>query len=345
MKSNVDFYIFFITLSYGVAVMNMNQYRYVIAIAENLSISKAARELFITQPALTKYLNKLEEDLGVSLFDRTVNPLQITYAGEVYVEEGRKLIEMQKRLEQQLGEISNLQRGRLTVGINSERGSWCLPLLVPEFKKRYPGIELQIVEGHSKFLEEEILKNHVDLAIGTLPIMSGELDFELLSDEPIILAVPAGHPIAQEYDLSLNTPFTPYYLEPERLNGQDMITLVREQGMGRVAYHFFERYGLHPNIVMTFKNNGTALRMASAGIGMVFALADAANRANLIQPMAWFTIEEPVFCRKSVAYFRKSLGLSPAARKFVALWKEMMVVNPLLGRSGCQAVMNPPHCR
>lgn len=324
--------------------MNMNRYRYVIAIAENLSISKAARELFITQPALTKYLNKLEEELGIQLFDRTVNPLQITYAGEVYVQEGRKLLEMERHLEQQLGEISNLHKGRLTIGINSERGSWCLPLLVPEFKKRYPGIELQVVEGHSQFLEEEILKNHIDLAIGTLPILSPELDFELLSDEPIILAVPAEHPIAQGYDLSLNTPFTPYYLEPQFLNGQDMITLVREQGMGRIAYQFFERHGIRPNIVMTFKSNSTALRMASAGIGMVFALADTANRANLIHPMAWFTIEEPVFCRKSIAYYRQALGMSPAAKKFVALWKEMMVVNPSLNRSSCQAIMNPPRC-
>lgn len=324
--------------------MNMNRYRYVIAIAENLSISKAARELFITQPALTKYLNKLEEELGIQLFDRTVNPLQITYAGEVYVQEGRKLLELEKHLEQQMGEISNLHKGRLTIGINSERGSWCLPLLVPEFKKRYPGIELQVVEGHSQFLEEEILKNHIDLAIGTLPILSPELDFELLSDEPIILAVPAEHPIAQRYDLSLNTPFTPYYLEPQFLNGQDMITLVREQGMGRIAYQFFERHGIRPNIVMTLKSNSTALRMASAGIGMVFALADTANRANLIHPMAWFTIEEPVFCRKSIAYYRQAIGMSPAAKKFTALWKEMMVVNPSLNRSCCQAIMNPPRC-
>ena len=61
--------------------MNLNCYRYVISIAENASISKAAKDLFISQPALTKYLNKLEEELGVRLFDRTVNPIRITYAG------------------------------------------------------------------------------------------------------------------------------------------------------------------------------------------------------------------------------------------------------------------------
>lgn len=322
--------------------MNLNCYQYIIAIAENASISKAAKELFISQPALTKYLNKLEEDLGVRLFDRTVNPIQITYAGEVYLQEGRKILEMQKRLEQRMGEISQFQRGRLTIGINSERGSWCLPILVPEFHKRYPGIELTVCEGHSQFLEEEILKNHVDLAIGTLPILAQDLDFIFLSDEPIILAIPVEHPIAKEFDLSLNTPFTPYYLDPARLNGQDMITLVQEQGMGRIAYQFFERHGIKPTITMTFKSNSTALRMASAGMGMVFALADTVTRSSLFQPMAWFTIEEPVFCRKSIAYYRKSLGLSPAGEKFISLWKEMLQTDTALQNERCLAILNPP---
>ena len=322
--------------------MNLNCYRYVISIAENASISKAAKDLFISQPALTKYLNKLEEELGVRLFDRTVNPIRITYAGEVYVQEGRKILEMQNRLNQHIGEISHLQRGRLTIGINSERGSWCLPLLVPAYRKLYPGIDLQIREGHSQYLEEEILKNHIDLAIGTLPVLAPDLDFVFLSDEPIILAVPADHPIAREYDLSLNSPATPYYLEPHRLNGQDMITLVREQGMGRIAYQFFERHGIKPNLIMTFRNNSTALRMASAGMGMTFALADTVARAALIRPMAWFTIENPVFCRKSIAYYRQSLGLSPAAVKFVDLWKDMIATYPALKSNGCQVISDPP---
>lgn len=318
--------------------MNANTYRYVIAIAENASISKAAKELFITQPALTKFLNNLEEELHLKLFDRTVNPIQITYAGEIFVEEGRNILEMQKRLEQKLTEHSNLQRGRLSLGINSQRGSWCLPILVPEFRKLYPGIELKICEGHSQYLEEEILKNHIDLAIGTLPLNSPELGYEFLAEEPIVLAVSQEHPIAREYDLSRNTPFTPYYLEPERLNGQDMIVLVREQGMGRIAYQFFERYNLAPHITMTLKDNKTALRIASAGQEMVFALAGTAQRESLIHPMAWFTIENPVFRRRVVAYFRKSPGLSPAAEKMVTLYRELSLTHPAFTSPSCQVI-------
>ena len=322
--------------------MNLNCYQYVISIAENASISKAAKELFITQPALTKYLNKLEADLGVRLFDRSISPLQITYAGELYVQEGRKIIEMHKRLNQQISEMSNMQRGRLTIGINSERGSWCRPVLVPEFRRLYPGIELKICEGHSRYLEEEILKNHIDLAIGTLPILAPDLDYIFLSDEPVILAVPTCHPIAQIYDLSLNSPYSPYFLEPESLNGHDMIILAQEQGMGRIAYQFFERYGISPHIVMTFKNNATALRMASAGEGITFALADTVSRVPLVQPMAWFSIENPVFCRKSVAYYRKSVGVSPIAEKFINLWKAMIQTNPFLKNKICTVVTHPP---
>lgn len=149
------------------------------------------------------------------------------------------------------------------------------------------------------------------MAIGTLPVQETDLDYVTLSDEPIVLAVPREHPIARRYDLAGNTPMTPYYLPPEELNGQDLITLVREQGMGRVAYQILRRHNIHPNIVMTLKNNTTALRMASAGLGMVFALADTAARAELLKPMAWFTLDDPVFCRKTIAYYYASYGLSP----------------------------------
>ena len=322
--------------------MNLNCYRYVIAIAENLSISKAANELFITQPALTKYLNKLEQELGVSLFDRTVTPLQITYAGEVYVREGRKILEMQKFLEQELDEISQMQRGRLTIGINSERGSWCMPLLIPAFQERYPKVELVIQEGHSKFLEDELLKNHIDLFIGTLPLSSSELTYEYLSDEPIVLAIPADHRIARSYDLSENSPQTPYYLSPERLNGEPFILLVREQGMGRIARKLLKKHNIEPQIVMTLKNNNGALRMASSGLGITFAVADAAKRTQLIRPLSYFTFEDPVFCRKSVACYKKSTGLSPLAANFVKFWKELMVTESSLKGTDCQVLHKQP---
>lgn len=268
-----------------------------------------------------------------------MNPIRVTYAGEVYIREGRKILELQKRLDQQLCEISRMQRGRLTVGINSDRGSWSLPILVPIFKERYPHVELSLQEGHSRYLEEEILKNHIDVAIGTLPVQETDLDYVTLSDEPIVLAVPREHPIARRYDLAGNTPMTPYYLPPEELNGQDLITLVREQGMGRVAYQILRRHNIHPNIVMTLKNNTTALRMASAGLGMVFALADTAARAELLKPMAWFTLDDPVFCRKTIAYYHASYGLSPLAKEFVDLWQEKMGEKST-GKH-CQAVAGP----
>ncbi len=320
--------------------MSLNRYRYVIAVSEHLSISRAAQELYITQPALTKYLNKLEEELGLRLFDRTVNPIRITYAGEVYIREGRRILELQRRLDQQLSEIAQMQRGRLTIGINSDRGSWSLPILVPLFRERYPHVELNLQEGHSRYLEEEILKNHIDVAIGTLPVREADIDYLVLSDEPIVLAVPAEHPIARRYDLTGNSPQTPYLLPPEWLNGQDMILLVEEQGMGRVARQLLRSHNLRPNVVMTLKNNTTALRMASAGLGMVFALADTAARADLLKPMAWFTLSDPVFCRQTIAYYHASFGLSPLAKEFVELWRERMGRDGI--GKGCRAVAATP---
>lgn len=127
--------------------MQTTAYEYVFAIAKHHSISKAARELCITQPALTKYLKRLEEDLGTQLFDRAVIPISLTPAGKKFVEKAALILEIERSLQYDLNQISTDVRGKVTVGMNTEFCSNTIPYVLPEFRFRYPEIEVQIREG------------------------------------------------------------------------------------------------------------------------------------------------------------------------------------------------------
>ena len=201
--------------------MQTTAYEYVFAIAKHHSISKAARELCITQPALTKYLKRLEEDLGTQLFDRAVIPISLTPAGKKFVEKAALILEIERSLQYDLNQISTDVRGKVTVGMNTEFCSNTIPYVLPEFRFRYPEIEVQIREGHNRLLFDELESGKVDIVYSAYSMSAMEFTYDLIYSEPILLAMPADHPLASSMDLSNNSPLTPYYIKPELVRNCD----------------------------------------------------------------------------------------------------------------------------
>ena len=118
--------------------MNTNHLKYILAIARHKNISNAANELFISQPALTKTLNLIEERYNIKIFDRSHTPLRPTYAGTIFLEEARRTLEAANHLESQMKFLENGQKGRISFGIPSGHGTMYLPYIIPAFKKNTP---------------------------------------------------------------------------------------------------------------------------------------------------------------------------------------------------------------
>lgn len=113
--------------------MDLTKYHYVEMIAEMKSISRAAQKLYISQPALTKSLARLEQELGVRLFDRSSTPIRLTYAGERYLQGMKNIAAMKYQLDKELEEIADMRKGRLVIGIPDTRSQRWLPHIVPPF--------------------------------------------------------------------------------------------------------------------------------------------------------------------------------------------------------------------
>ncbi len=117
--------------------MNLKEQEYVCALAENGTITAAAKELFISQPALSIYINNLEKSLGVRLFERVGKQFILTYAGEQYVEKAKLILQLSHELDEKLKDITGNYSGRIRIGVQLRRATDFCPLLLPLTKRSF----------------------------------------------------------------------------------------------------------------------------------------------------------------------------------------------------------------
>ena len=127
--------------------MNLNQLKYIVAIADELNISKAAQKLYVSQPSLSQCVQNIERELGTKIFDRSTTPLKITYAGDVYINWARKILNSTEEINRQIADISGLKNIKLSIGISPYRSTCILPPVIKQFKKLYPDCYI-VVEEH-----------------------------------------------------------------------------------------------------------------------------------------------------------------------------------------------------
>ena len=315
--------------------MDMTRFRYVEAIAELKNFTRAAEKLYISQPALTKSIAKLERELGVKLFDRSTTPIQLTYAGERYLAGMKNISAMRYQLGKELEDIANMRKERLRIGIPSTRSQRWLSAILPIFLRERPGIDLHIQEVDStELLEHKLSQGLFDLSIiSTLPMTTPGLDYEVICDEQLTIVASPKHPIFSDIDLSqidLKQPNL-HYINPERLQNQPYIASMPEQGLCRAANQLFELFSIHPNKVMEISNTSTARKLAKDNLGFVVTAAHSVLNPQIkLDGVICCTITDPATVRSVIVSYKKGQPLSPAAHCFIDVIKRVYRSNPEL---------------
>lgn len=296
--------------------MDFHQLEYVMAIAEEKSFSKAAKKLYISQPSLSQYIMRLEEQIGIKIFDRTTNPLILTFAGEKYLETAKKILNLNNQLIQVLGDISDSKKGRLIIGIPISIERYILPLILPEFYKRFPEIEIVIKEQPAIKLEEMLAQGEVDIAILHLPIQAEGIEYEPISVEKIFLVAPPGYHTRSIKELKKQQKFDFNYLKDEKF-----ILLKPGYRMRFVADELFKRAQFKPNILLEIRNLDTAYCLASAGMGFTLIPENIIMFLNTNQYDNYFSIDDITFTL--VVAYRRGAYLTKVIREFITITKEI----------------------
>lgn len=170
--------------------MNSRQMQYAILLAQVRNYSQAAEKLNISQPALSKQILNLENELGIRLFDRNNVPLTLTPAGEHFIREAEELLYKEDQLLRSMEQYKSGEAGELVVGITPFRSSYLIPKVVRMVRRRFPGIRIRLHEAGSDVLRKEAAEGKFDFAIVNLPVDDSVLEVNALEPDKLVLAVP-----------------------------------------------------------------------------------------------------------------------------------------------------------
>ena len=169
--------------------------KYVYQIYQDGSFSKAAEHLYMTQPALSISIQKIETSLGMPLFDRSTRPLSLTPAGQIYIETVRQSMFLEQEMEQQMEDIRQLNTGSLCIGGSHYLNAYILPQVLTDFNRKYPGIHLELVEDSSARLSQMLSDRELDLTFNCDPKFLQNFDRYPAFYDYILLAVPKEYQI------------------------------------------------------------------------------------------------------------------------------------------------------
>lgn len=268
--------------------MDFRQLQYLTAVAEHRNVTKAAESLYISQSALSHYIRKTEEELGVQLFDRSTTPISLTYAGTCYIESARRILLENQRLMKELREITEDMTGVLRIGISRDRASYTMPRLVRDFQAKYPGIQVDIFTESAQQLREALKTGRIDLLF--LPGDGRDTDpaiaYQKIYTEELVLCVGKGM-----------LPSEGYLADPKVLDQKPFYLLKQEHAIRSFCDGFFRKNRIRPEIRNELSSSVTCFRMAAAGIGfaivpyMVTQLAFPGMEVELLslgkEPITW----------------------------------------------------------
>ena len=151
------------------------------------SITAAAKKLYISQPSLSQMIKLVENTLGTPIFNRTTDPITLTYAGEKYIEAAKKILIINANLIKEIDEINHEEHGTIKLGIPVQRAMQVMPYVLPRFHARYPHVKLDVRESGSANTEAAVLDGTVDLACLTTYPKHEELNYILIEEEELVL--------------------------------------------------------------------------------------------------------------------------------------------------------------
>lgn len=283
--------------------MDLREQEYVVALAKHGSVTQAAMELYVSQPTLSIFLNRLEERMGVPLFDRVGKRLVPTCAGELYIKNARQMLAIQNQFQGELNDLLQGDRGRLRLGLHLRRSSYLLPGVLTKFAQEYPNIEVTVSEVNSREMEQLLLDGDLDLILTNRFFQKEKLEILPVYNDFLLMSIRPDHP-ACAFAKSLPGHEYPW-LDLNLVRDERFILQSPEQSVRTFTDAALAYAGVTPKKTLILENMETAAQLAAEGYGVAF---------NYGSYMRYFHYVKPVRCFK-VGFANFTVPISVAHRK------------------------------
>lgn len=299
--------------------MDLTVPRYIVTIAEERGLAKAAEKLNVTSSALSQCIRKLESELGIPLFEKiSSRTFKLTVGGKIYVDAARRALKAKNEAYRELEDVQNSNRGSFVFGCSPKRGLSMLSNVFPTFHKAYPNVQIVLKEEYLNELLELVIDGSVDIAVLT-PLSEDHKDvhLEFLDREEIVLGIPLDHPLSHLADNDATGTIT---LADLLLFKHDKWMMTNHESMLRnLTDALFAEAGFVPQHVL-LETSSTNPHVAAIEEGIAVSLIPLPSPA--IRSKMRILRLEPRQFRSLYAAYRKSYLLSEHQRFFIDLMRE-----------------------
>ncbi len=310
--------------------MTLDKLNYLIVLAEEQNVTHAAQRLFITQPTLTAFVNKVEREVGFRIFDRTRNPVTLTHSGKQYLEQMRRLVTEEMQMVEALRVRENA-RQTIRIGIGQVHSQMWTPSLVAALLERHPDMNIQIREGQEMQLMQLLREEEIDLILGHLEIDTVNFHFEPLYEEQLSIVVPENlmpPELLQKYG-EMETghdPDNPIMIDPEILYDLPVIYPSKMQGLFLNLKQLLDRYHIHPAQTIQTANMISAASMVQLGLGYMYMAPVLFNYTNVSDPkrLCYCTLPHLMQTRKYYIGYQKENPNLEMIREIHLLMKDII---------------------
>ncbi len=182
--------------------MTLSEFRYIVAVAKELHFGHAAEKCFVSQPTLSVAVKKIEDELGVTLFERHQHEVSITAIGETIIKQAEVILNETNTLKELAKQNKDELSGELKLGVIYTIGPYLLPKLIPVINKQVPDLVLIIEEDYTENLAKKLKAGEIDIAILANPFEQSGVQSEILYQEPFMVALPSNHPLTKKKKLN-----------------------------------------------------------------------------------------------------------------------------------------------
>lgn len=308
--------------------------KYVYEVYKERSFTKAAQNLYISQPSLSARIKKIEEIIGEPLFDRSTTPLQLTEVGKVYIEAAEEITQIEQRVENYINDLAGLKTGNLAVGASTLFAAYVVPSLITQFNQKFPDVHIQLIEGNTAELEEMLGSNALDFVIDNYHYDSILYNKELYCEENILLAVPKHFAVNEElgmYQLSYKNIKNKNYLNQKypavplgRFADLPFIMLTQGNDTRTRGDRLCRNVGFKPNIVLEFNQQSTAYMASSTQLGATFISDNLVSQLPTFENLVYYKLDGEEAKRKVFFYYKTHKYKTRVMEEFVRMMHEQI---------------------
>lgn len=238
--------------------MELRTLKYLLSLSEHGSFTAAAQSHYVTQPAVSIQLRKLQEELGTILYEMEGRTVRFTRAGEIVLEYARRFSGLEGKLLREIKDLEGLQKGNIALGTIDAASIYVLPSIFSSFHELYPGIDINLEIASTVPMLSRLSEGALDLVIGTLPV-DEESGFEVfpIYKEPLVIIAPPEHPLTRKKRLP-----------PRSLSGHPFISFHKGSITRRIIEEVLLAGGIRPRIAMGIDSPEAIKNLVASGLGL-----------------------------------------------------------------------------